>query len=55
MTNNPVPGDICVYQGHVALYVGNNQAVHGGWLGNQTVLTSVACGQPFIGYVHVNR
>lgn len=55
LTNNPVPGDICVYQGHVALYVGNNQAVHGGWLGNQTVLTSVACGQPFIGYVHVNR
>ena len=55
LTNNPVPGDICVYQGHVALYVGNNQAVHGGWFGNQTVLTSVAWGQPFIGYVHVNR
>lgn len=55
LTNNPVPGDICVYQGHVALYVGNNQAVHGGWLGNQTVLTSVSCGQQFIGYVHVNR
>ena len=55
LTDNPVPGDICVYQGHVALYVGDGQAVHGGWLGNQTVLTSVACGQPFIGYVHVNR
>ncbi len=31
LTNNPVPGDICVYQGHVALYIGNGQAVHGGW------------------------
>ena len=53
LTNNPVPGDICVYAGHVALYVGNGQAVHGGWLGNQTVLTTVACDRPFIGYVHI--
>ena len=55
LTNNPVPGDICVYQGHVALYIGNGQAVHGGWYGNQTTIYSVECNQPFIGYVHVNR
>ena len=55
LTNNPVPGDICVYQGHVALYIGNGQAVHGGWFGCQTTIYSVECNQPFIGYVHVNR
>ena len=53
LTNNPVPGDICVYQGHVALYVGNGQAVHGGWLGNQTVVGPVSCGNALIAYVHV--
>lgn len=55
LTNNPVPGDICVYQGHVALYIGNGQAVHGGWLGHQTVVSTVECTNAFIGYVHVNR
>lgn len=55
LTDTPVPGDICVYQGHVALYIGNGQAVHGGWLGNQTVVSTVECTNPFIGYVHVNR
>ena len=55
LTNNPVPGDICVYQGHVALYIGDGQAVHGGWFGCQTTIYSVECNQPFIGYVHVNR
>ena len=55
LTNNPVPGDICVYQGHVALYIGNGQAVHGGWLGCQTVVSTVECTNAFIGYVHVSR
>ena len=53
LTNTPVPGDICVYEGHVALYIGNGQAVHGGWMGNQTVISSVHTGQYFYGYVHV--
>ena len=51
-TSNPVPGDIIVYSGHVAIYIGNGQAVHGGWLGNNTVIAGVECGQPFIAYVH---
>lgn len=55
LTDTPVPGDICVYQGHVAIYIGNGQAVHGGWCGNQTVVSSVSCTNSFIGYVHVQR
>lgn len=55
VTNNPVPGDIIVYSGHVAIYIGNGQAVHGGWNGYQTVVTSVECSNAFIAYVHVNK
>ncbi|MGM9947527.1 NlpC/P60 family protein [Floccifex sp.] len=54
-TDTPVPGDICIYSGHVALYVGNGQAVHGGWNGYTTILYSVSCSSPFIGYIHVNH
>ncbi len=55
LTNDPVPGDICVYQGHVAIYIGNGRAIHGGWLGYTTVESSVSCSNAFIGYVHVRR
>lgn len=55
VTDNPVPGDIIVYSGHVAIYIGNGQAVHGGWLGNQTVVSTVECGRAFIAYVHVTK
>ncbi len=54
-TNNPVPGDICIYDGHVALYIGNGQAVHGGWLGYTTIVSTVECTNAFIGYIHVNH
>lgn len=54
-TNNPVPGDICIYDGHVALYIGNGQAVHGGWLGYTTIVSTVECTNTFIGYIHVNH
>lgn len=55
LTSDPVPGDICVYQGHVAIYIGNGQAVHGGWNGYTTQIFSVQCSNPLIGYVHVTQ
>lgn len=45
-----VPGDLVYYQNggmglaHIAVYEGGGQAVHGGWNGNNTVLTSVNVG-----------
>lgn len=54
-TDTPVPGDICIYQGHVAIYIGNGQAVHGGWMGYTTVVYSVECSNPFLGYIHVTQ
>ena len=53
ITSSPVAGDIIVYSGHVAIYIGNGQAVHGGWYGSQTVVASVSCDKALIGYVHV--
>lgn len=51
-TKNPVPGDICIYEGHVALYVGNGKAIHGGFNGT-TVESTVACSNAFLGYIHI--
>lgn len=35
------PGDVLIWSGvHVAVYLGNGQAVHGGFNGNQTVVAS---------------
>lgn len=52
MTNDPVPGDIVVYSGHVAIYIGDGKAVHGGWNGYTTEIFSVECSAPLIGFVH---
>ena len=52
-TSNPVPGDIIIYSGHVAIYAGNGMAVHGGWNGYTTEMFSVNCSAALIGYIHV--
>lgn len=54
-TDNPVPGDICIYNGHVAIYIGDGMAVHGGWNGGTTAIYTVECSTPFIGYIHVDE
>lgn len=50
------PGDILYYSDggrglhHVAIYLGNGQAVHGGWYGSDTVVASVNVGSGPIAY-----
>ena len=52
------PGDLIYYangglgMAHIAVYAGNGQAVHGGWLGNQTVLNSANIGSGAV-YIRV--
>lgn len=47
VTYNPQPGDLVLYssngfgQQHIAVYIGNGQAVHGGWNGMGTSVFSV--------------
>ncbi len=57
-TSNPEPGDICIYDTHVAIYIGGGQAVHGGWWGDgyrTTAVWSVYTSWPtFIGYIHLD-
>ena len=55
------PGDLVYYANgglgaaHIAVYAGNGQAVHGGWLGNQTALNSanVGSGAVAVSYTHL--
>jgi len=44
---------LIIYSGHIAIYVGDGMAVHGGWMGYTTVLSTVECTNPLIGYIHV--
>ena len=54
-TDNPLPGDICNYNGHVAIYLGNDMAVHGGFDNYQTVIAKVRPSWPtFIGFIHLD-
>ena len=52
------PGDLVYYANggtglaHIGVYAGNGQAVHGGWLGNQTVLNSANIGSGAV-YIRV--
>ena len=54
------PGDLVYYQNggmgmaHIAVYVGNGMAVHGGWEGGRTVLYSVNVGSGPV-FIHVDR
>ena len=52
------PGDLVYYANggtglaHIAVYAGNGQAVHGGWLGNQTALNTANVGSGAV-YIRV--
>ena len=60
ITTSPQPGDLIYYANggtglaHIAVYVGNGQAVHGGWLGNQTVVASAYVGSGPV-FIRVTR
>jgi len=54
-TSDPQPGDVIVYSGHVAVYIGNGRAIHGGWNGGTTAEWSVESSNPLVGYIRVRR
>ncbi|MFP3579651.1 hypothetical protein SB659_08715 [Arthrobacter sp. SIMBA_036] len=42
VVSSPLPGDMIVQSGHVAIYIGNGQAISGGINGNQTGIHPVS-------------
>ncbi|MFT4471354.1 C40 family peptidase [Arthrobacter sulfonylureivorans] len=52
--STPQPGDLLYYSdggagvAHIAIYVGNGQAIHGGWTGYTTALASADVGSGYI-------
>ena len=58
VTNDPQPGDLIYYadgglgMAHIAVYIGNGQAVHGGWHGSGTVIYSAYVGSGPV-FIHV--
>ena len=55
LTNNPVPGDICVYQGHVALYIGNGQFIHAASGQGKVVINNLNSSYYVKAYVNARR
>ena len=49
------PGDLAIYNGHIAVVSGKGTAVHGGFNGSNTVNYSVGCSNPLIGYIRVQK
>lgn len=49
-----LPGDVLIYPGHVAIYIGDGMAVHGGWNGWTTVVAPVVP-NPAQGLLYVVR
>lgn len=60
VTTTPVPGDLIYYKNggtglaHIAVYIGNGKAVHGGWDGHTTAIFSANVGSGPV-YIHVTR
>lgn len=60
ITTTPVPGDLIYYKNggtgvpHIAIYLGGNKAVHGGWNGHTTAVGPANLGSGPI-YIHVTR
>ena len=58
VTSNPQAGDLIYYAdgglgvSHIAVYIGNGQAVHGGWKGYGTVVSSAYIGSGPV-FIHV--
>ena len=56
--SDPQPGDLIYYadggmgMAHIAVYIGNGQAVHGGYNGNETVVASAYLGSGPV-FIHI--
>ncbi len=59
VTDDPQPGDLIYYadggmgMAHIAVYIGNGQAVHGGFNGSETVVASAYLGSGPV-FIHIS-
>ena len=59
ITSDPQPGDLIYYadggmgMAHIAVYIGNGQAVHGGWNGSGTIVYSAYVGSGPV-FIHID-